>query len=907
MSLGRNRKLVVLGGGIGSLSAIYAITSQKDWNKDFKSITVFEESWRLGGKGASGRNKDACFRSEEHGLHIWLGFYDNALRLIDNCYKKLDPKHGHKWRAWDDAFTPLNQVLLFEEGFPDPIKVEFPPRGDIASFGMSTFILRAAGSLSAFATGKVLSLFTDIFPQDEDDDKGRNLVEVAERIDKSVQAMSHGDKLDDDALEELTDDLRWTLWTFKAREQQVPFNGNADLYRLWILMDLSFAILLGIFRGRIYERGFQSIDDTEWTEWMRRNLATRMVLNSAPVRACYDLIFGYVNGDARRRSVGAGTGTNCLLRMIFRYRNAFAYQLKAGMGEVVFAPLYHVLKDRGVKFEFFHRVTDVRPTSRGTAIGEIHLERLRRVKSGLEYKPVFDCSGLQCWPTEPFEDQLVPERSGSTETLPPLVNGEHFDDVILGIPPPTLKNITTGLQAASADWRRMTNHVATTATVSAQLWMKVSTSALGWGDASTLYGAYRKPFDTIWDADRVIQTERFPSKSRPKSAMYLCGTIADGDDPRQRAKAWIKAQATGVWRNATQVGQSGFDWKCLYDPLNRKGEDRLDWQEIHGNFNGSARYVQSRPRTSRHRLRSDRSGFSNLWLAGDWTRTGLNAGCMEAAVMSGLRAGRGVSGYDTIHISGEANEPILPRGPFNLVHRTVDKFDDAQGDLEAVAVVLALPLEDVKAMLPKSLEVVPQKGSPQGLHPIGILFGHHWNVGPAIAPDLVGAEYNEVAIAVPFVRTKRDSGNIMHTFLPILLLDSVMFSAVGRLGYGFNKKICNLTIGGGYRRATTQFRRAPLLTFDTKPAGPAQTADEFPNLDLARQIFSLPVLTHRFGDWRPIKMSFNFDDALVTPVLGQLEINNVFLDGLRRQKLRLASINSDRFGAFSFRCSWKLT
>ena len=49
--------------------------------------TVAQVGWRLGGKGASGRNPDRGQRIEEHGLHIWLGFYANAFRLLRACYE----------------------------------------------------------------------------------------------------------------------------------------------------------------------------------------------------------------------------------------------------------------------------------------------------------------------------------------------------------------------------------------------------------------------------------------------------------------------------------------------------------------------------------------------------------------------------------------------------------------------------------------------------------------------------------------------------------------------------------------------------------------------------------------------------------------------------------------------------
>jgi uncharacterized protein with NAD-binding domain and iron-sulfur cluster len=56
--------------------------------------------------------------------------------------------------------------------------------------------------------------------------------------------------------------------------------------------------------------------------------------------------------------------------------------------------------------------------------------------------------------------------------------------------------------------------------------------------------------------------------------------------------------------------------------------------------------VLSLPGSEQHRLRPDRSGFANLYPAGDWTDSGLNAGCIEAATMSGLQAANALVGED---------------------------------------------------------------------------------------------------------------------------------------------------------------------------------------------------------------------------------------------------------------------
>ena len=72
------------------------------------------------------------------------------------------------------------------------------------------------------------------------------------------------------------------------------------------------------------------------------------------------------------------------------------------------------------------------------------------------------------------------------------------------------------------------------------------------------------------------------------------------------------------------------------------------------NVDPNERYVLSVPGSLKHRLWSDQSGFDNLFLAGDWTRNAISAGCVEAAVSSGMRAARGLSGYPTT-IVGESD------------------------------------------------------------------------------------------------------------------------------------------------------------------------------------------------------------------------------------------------------------
>src|ERR1700722_12011207 len=71
--------------------------------------TVYQQGWRLGGKGTSGRGPSG--RIEEHGMHLWFGWYENAFRLIRECYAKLGRNSETCPIAdWRDAFSPAAWV-----------------------------------------------------------------------------------------------------------------------------------------------------------------------------------------------------------------------------------------------------------------------------------------------------------------------------------------------------------------------------------------------------------------------------------------------------------------------------------------------------------------------------------------------------------------------------------------------------------------------------------------------------------------------------------------------------------------------------------------------------------------------------------------------------------------------------
>jgi uncharacterized protein with NAD-binding domain and iron-sulfur cluster len=96
------------------------------------------------------------------------------------------------------------------------------------------------------------------------------------------------------------------------------------------------------------------------------------------------------------------------------------------------------------------------------------------------------------------------------------------------------------------------------------------------------------------------------------------------------------------------------------DPEERDGAARLDGQFWRATVNPSERYVLSLPGTTAFRLRAEETGLANLLHVGDHTFTGVNAGCVEAAVMSGMNAAQHLCRHPAV-ILGD----VLPRrGPW---------------------------------------------------------------------------------------------------------------------------------------------------------------------------------------------------------------------------------------------------
>ncbi|HTM85484.1 MAG TPA: FAD-dependent oxidoreductase [Mycobacterium sp.] len=678
-------RVVILGGGVAGLSAAWRL-SEPGWRDRFESITVYQRGWRLGGKGASSRGANG--RIEEHGLHVWLGSYENAFALLRECYTELDraaTDPDAPIRTWRDALIPADNPALAEQhsgGWQmwfgtHPVTPGLP--GDpqctgreVSAIDFVTQALRLAiAFIESLRDGGPGDLVLSASSQRPAASRLGLVSVVARALAAAALTVADRDLRTDTPVAVLGAALE-AIGTSIDRENRL------DHRRLWVLLSLVVAVVRGILADHLitHPHGFRAINDEEFSDWVVRHGGHPEALQSPLVRGLYDLVFGYRDGDPDRPAVAAGVMTFLLGQVLFGYKGALFWKMTAGMGDVVIAPLYQALRRRGVVFEFFHRLDGLHLDGRRQHVESITVSRQVALADGVDhYDPLINVRGLPVFPATPRAEQLrIVDGGGSWKGLEShfgsrddaekrvLRCGVDFDHAVLAVSLGMVPAVADELLDDRADWREMTTHVRTVPTQAMQLWLRPDERTLGWERPGATVTAYRRPFETFASMPHTLWAEDWPDNDRPRSVAYFCGSLQapwppdhDNDAYAQRLTEQVHADATdfvdrrmGVYFPHA-VDNGGFAWHLLAGVDGRHGSEALTTQHVSVNIDPSDRYVQSVPGSDKFRLRPDESGYDNLVLAGDWTDTGINAGCIEAAVVSGLQAANALAGRGRHH------------------------------------------------------------------------------------------------------------------------------------------------------------------------------------------------------------------------------------------------------------------
>jgi uncharacterized protein with NAD-binding domain and iron-sulfur cluster len=667
--------VVILGGGAAGVAAAFWLSAPEVRDRLGK-ITLYTKGWRLGGKCATGRNLKLGGRIEEHGLHMLLGCYQNAFRTIRRCYSEWRPRAGAPFHSWSEAFTAKRTVTLMEQDGPgnpptwEPWQFTFPPLpgnpgdGSLLVAALTTEEERQRSGVGALEFRYLNWLHGVLLPSLPASLKAEHALPPD---DHPTWAHGPPDKpLTDarDKLNQINANIGEAIAGMTIADQHfdTPFSElQLSGKRFAIMANLAAAVGSGLLHGiadgpDFYDR----LNDLDFREWLRKFGASDEALASAPIRALYDLTFAYRDGDASsidKGSIAAGVTLRFVLEATIGYNGAPLWMMNAGMGETIFMPLYQVLTSpqRNVQVELFTKVSGIEIGGDGR-VGSIKLARQADFVSG-SYDPSVVVGGMDCWPSEPDWTQLkngtalrnagVDFESSADTTVASVTDLAIGPDdrVVLALPPEVIKAVAPQLAARNAAWATMLGNSRSVATQALQLWLKKTLPQLGWGNGPPVMTSYREPYDSWADMSHLLAREGWPVATAPKTIAYFCGCLNvafgapnAGGTALGEANNWLTNCVGALWPNA--VGAGGY----------QSGDEASRYSRA--NADGSELYVQTPPGTVAHRLSPAQPTFTNLYVAGDWTRTRFSGGCFESAVESGMLVAAAITGFPT-GIAGE--------------------------------------------------------------------------------------------------------------------------------------------------------------------------------------------------------------------------------------------------------------
>ena len=282
---------------------------------------------------------------------------------------------------------------------------------------------------------------------------------------------------------------------------------------------------------------------------------------------------------------------------------------------------------------------------------------------------------------------------------------DDFLDICAGGRPGKAAGKSEFYEIMGPRWEKMGREVRTVATQAAQAWLDKDLDELGWHRGSGLITALEMPFDTWGDMTHTFPAEQAWRKatgcgvvpsSAAKSVAYFCGVLSQHEIDQRRVLLRLQAaKMLETWSSALRSAAAKGNAKQLRariqgvnehlqrlrremeasedtavgDAITAKVGENLDellkhnirsaWprafdnqrtaldneigRHVQANYRGSDRYTLSLPGSIDDRISPLDRTVENMVIAGDWTACGLDAGCVEAAVMSGMLAAHAIT------------------------------------------------------------------------------------------------------------------------------------------------------------------------------------------------------------------------------------------------------------------------
>ncbi len=302
--------------------------------------------------------------------------------------------------------------------------------------------------------------------------------------------------------------------------------------------------------------------------------------------------------------------------------------MNAGMGDIVFAPLYEVLAPARRALRLLPSAGAPAPLAGGRRRAAARDgARVRRPgrrprrhvpAAGRRRRPALLAVGARLGAAR--RRRASADRRGAFESFwdrravrrTTLRVGDDFDLVVLGVGLGAVPHVAASSSRAIPRWRAMVDHVQTVATQAFQVWMREDMASLGWTAPPINLSGFVEPFDTWADMRHLLARERWPEAAR--ALAYFCSVLPDarGADDRNdaeypaRAREQVRANAVRFLerrRRASVAARRRGRWRVPLGAARRsRGRQRHHGRARCGHSSGPP--TSTRPTATRCRCRA---------------------------------------------------------------------------------------------------------------------------------------------------------------------------------------------------------------------------------------------------------------------------------------------------------------
>ena len=328
---------MLTGGGVSSCVTAWALTNDPTWKQKYE-ITLYQQGWRLGGKGASGRNQKYGWRIEEHGMHVWMGFYRNAFKMIQEVYRELNRTKTMPFQKWTDAFEPNTKLWVMDIGrggwkpweFDLPIKSGDPSQADVEydlTNIIETLVALMKKWLKPSQNCKRKNLEENVLCSSFD-----SLQDIYQMLPSSIEIQQRNSPVYDLKL------IKKVLKNFRKKIKHKMLNNlakNYDIYdelrHLYILCEMTISSIRGILKDKLFQDSdLNKLNSMDIRYWFQKHGISKELVDppSSVIKFIYDVLFAYENGDANKPNLEAGSGLRTLALLFTAYKGHPLYKMK---------------------------------------------------------------------------------------------------------------------------------------------------------------------------------------------------------------------------------------------------------------------------------------------------------------------------------------------------------------------------------------------------------------------------------------------------------------------------------------------------------------------------------------------------------------------------------------------------